>query len=286
MGFSLGGLISGAMKGVGEGMTTVAKGELENQQKELMRLTEEKDRRVAEFTDDLTRRGKIKDIEQVEPVKLAADVNRTTTIGGAETGVLVGREDALRPGKIKTAADSKTAELNVETDVTKLRGNDPNFLKAKQKLTDAGEGSAAKTTAEAARWKLGQEKGVADLRKQLSRSTDPDQRAVLTQQIQDLSGGSTKSYSDMVTAGDAFRKLAANLRAQLKDDVTLSETDQADLKQRIKLYEDQAASVLGTTVNRRLGGDAGQPGPGNPRRPAATSPAQVPPWQRDWVTPR
>ena len=288
MGFSLGGLITGAMKGVGEGYTTVAKGELENQQKlsleeKLLQMREEKDRRVAEFQDDLQRRGKIKDIEQVDPLRAQSDANRERVVGAARTEVEVGREDALRPGKIKTAVDTKTAELDVETDVTKRRGSDPTYLKSKQRITEAGEGSAARATAASASFELAQKKAVADLRTQLSKlPKDDPAREPLTQQIQDLSGGSSKSYADMVTAGDSFRKLAQSLRKDAES--ATSEAEAKAMLERAQLYEEQAAGILGSTVTKRLG--SGATAPSNGTQSVVKKPAQPKPWERNWNSPQ
>lgn len=255
----LGGLISGIMKGVGEGYATVAKGELENQQKldyqqKYLDMLEEKEKRISEHQSDVNIKGKIREIKEVDPLKTESEANRTRVVGEAETGVLAGREDALRPGKIQTAKDTALAQGEAErANLGAYAGDSSARAGVRAKASDQ-EGSAAKATAAAASFELAQKRGVADLRAKLASTTDPDTRKALQQQISDLSGGSTKSYSDMVTAGDAFRKLAANLRTQLKDDPTLSDTEQAEIKQRITLYETQAADVLGTTVERRLGG--------------------------------
>lgn len=270
MAFSLGGLLAGAMKGVGEGYSTVAKGELENQQKldyqqRYLEMLEEKEKRIAEHQSDVNIKGKIREVKEVEPLK---------------TDVEVAREDALRPGKIQTAKDVKVAEGQVERENATALGQDKGALAGMRAKAQAQHVESAGSVAQAnlANFELTQKKAQADLRKQLSTATDPDTRKSLQQQIQDLSGGSTKSYADMVTAGDAFRKLAANLRQQLKDDPTLSDTEQSEIKQRITLYETQAADVLGTTVEKRLGNSSGQ------QSVVKKQPAAAPkPWEMDWT---
>lgn len=272
MAFSLGGLIGGAMKGFGEGYSKFAEVEMDKKAKmdyaeRLIQLQEEKDKRLAEYQANLGIDTKKREIQEIDPLKTASEVNRTTAVGTAETGVLVGREGALRPGKVQTEMETGRARGIVERENLGAYANDPNARAGVRAKASDQEGPAAKTTAEAARWELGQKKAVADLRNQLSKTTKGSpERETLLQQISDLTGGSTKSYSDMVTAGDAFRKLAANLRQQLKDDPTMTEAEQADVRDRIKLYEEQAASVLGTTVSKRLGNDAPKPGdkPGKP----------------------
>ena len=120
---NIGGLIAGALKGVGEGYTAVAKGELENQQKldyqkQYLDALEQKELRLAEAQDNLTRRGKIRDLQEVEPLAAEAAASRTKIVGGAETGVLASREDALRPGRVAT----KKAETLAQGEAT--RAND------------------------------------------------------------------------------------------------------------------------------------------------------------------
>ncbi len=286
----LGGLIAGALKGAAEGYQTYAKGEMENQQKldyqtKLTQLLEEKERRVAEFQANLGVETKKREVKEVAPLQAAADVNRTRLVGAAETDVLTDREkrkiNEIDP--LKTASDAKREGALTEARGAAERKNlgayadDPGARAGVRAKAADQEGPAAKTTAAAASFELAQKKAIADLRKKLSETTDPDQRTLFDQQIRDLSGGSSKSYSDMVTAGDAFRKLADNLRRQLKDDPPDTQEEAEQIRARIRMYEDQAANVLGTTVGKRLGGDAAKPKAGAPAAPAAGAP-----WTRNW----
>lgn len=274
------------MKGAGDAYATVAKGELDNQQKldyqsKYLQMVEEKDRRIAEFNDDLTRKGKIRDIQEVDPLKIDSEVKRTEAVGKAETGVLANREDALREGKVATEKATALGRGEAERQNLADYAGDTKARAGVRAKTSDQESNSAKATAAAASFELTQKKALADLRKRLSETKDPTEREGLDQQIRDLSGGSTKSYADMVTAGDSFRKLAANLRQQLKDDPTMSEEEQADVRRRIQLYEGQAASILGTTVDKRLGGSGGgaPKTPGGPKTPTSSRA----PWERDWA---
>lgn len=254
----------------------------------LMQLEEEKQRRLAQLQADIAIETEKRKLSEVEPMARDAAVQRTKAVGGAETEVLTGRQDALRPGIIQTARDTATAQQEVqrEGEAAYAKPEGAEALKGIQVRAAASETPGQKAARElagvqinAAKFEFAQKKALGELRTTLANTADPDQRSSLQQQIQDLSGASTKSYADMVTAGDSFRKLAANLRQQLKDDVTLGEEEQKEIKQRIDLYERQAASILGTTVDRRLGGGAQTPKPGA----APAAPAK--PWERPWSQP-
>lgn len=285
MGFSLGGLISGAMKGVGEGMSTVAKGELENQQKleyqkEILRLTEEKDRRVAEFTQDLNIRGKIREINEVDPLKITSDANRARVIGGVETDVLTDRE--TRMGPIKAANEGLatgarvTAEGKAITDLSK----DKNYIAALQTISNAKEGSAAKAQAAGVMFELGQKKAIADLRTQLSKlPKDDPQREALTQRISDLSGASIKSASDVISAATNWRMMAKDLRKDAESAGTDEEREA--LRGQAQQYEQLADSIQRTIVNQRVPG-ANVPRTGGPAGARTTTPAPAAPWTRNW----
>lgn len=97
-------------------------------QKEMMSLEEKKQMRLAEFADDLAWQNKEKDLRELEPERARLRVNemklqnpvladRTTVVGKAETGVLVGRETDTRAGKVDTAKAMGIAE----TDTLKSR---------------------------------------------------------------------------------------------------------------------------------------------------------------------
>lgn len=308
---SLGGLITGALGGAAKGYTQVAEGELDKAnkldlQREISKMDEEKQLRI----DAIRRDRDVADIgrrtdaetaayERSAPARARVDASVAPIVAeGQVAGKLAGTRAAIDRGLPAAQAELKGAELkanasNVNEEARQAgaaegvkqtaRVGSPGYIAAVRKEAQAKhvDGVGAVAQANLANFELAQKKAVADLREKLAKEPkDSPAREGLTQQIQDLSGGSQKSYADMVTAGDAFRKLAANLRAQLKDDLSLTPADQEAIKERIKLYEDQAASVLGATVDKRLGGGTGQP-KGGPRKPDA---APTPPWMRDWVT--
>lgn len=250
----------------------------------LMQLEEAKAERLARLQADLAVDTKRRELTELEPLARDAAVARTTAVGQAETGVQVDRQGKMLPGVITTARESERARQAAQREGEAAYGTEEgkDALKGIKARAEASETPGQRAAREltglqinAAKFEIAQKRALGDLRTTLANTADPDQRAVLNQQIQDLSGASTKSYADMVTAGDSFRKLAANLRQQLKDDVTLAEDEQKELKQRIDLYERQAASILGTTVDRRLGAGAGKPASA---KPAGPQPGQ--PWTR------
>lgn len=294
----LGGLISAALKGAGEGYSTYAKGELENQQKleyqkQIMEMQEEKDRRIAEFTADLGVKTKKREIAEVDPLKIASDVNRTRQVGAAETDVLAnrtgvvgaaetsvlsGREDALRPGRIKTAKETALAQGEAERANAGAYANDPDARKGVQaKAQDQFvEGSGSKAQAELAKFQLTQLKAVADARTQLANEKDPVKREEISQRIQDLQlGTSTKSYSDVVTAAEGYRKMADNLRRDA-DKITDNEQERKAMLQRATEYEAQADYILRGAVGKRLPGTTAA----KPVERTSSVPAAGKPWER------
>lgn len=281
----LGGLIAGALKGAAEGYTTVAKGELENQQKldyqkQILQLTEEKDRRVAEFTADLGIKTKKREIAEIDPLKTESDANRTRVVGAAETGVLADRETQLGPIKAANEGLATGARVKAEGQALTDLSKDKNYIAALQTISNAKEGSAATAQAAAVMFELGQKKAIVDLRTQLSKlpANDP-QREALTQRISDLSGASIKSASDVISAATNWRMMAKDLR---KDAESANSDEERDaLRGQAQQYEQLADSIQRTIVNQRVPG-ANVPRTGGPAgaRPAAPAPAA--PWTRDW----
>ena len=309
----LGGLISAALKGAGEGYSTYAKGELENQQKldyqkQIMEMQEEKDRRIAEFTADLGVKTKKREIEELDPLKRASKVadtrevgaaeteiltdrtgkvgaaetnvltDRTGKVGAAETDVLTNRETALRPGKIQTAEDTALAQGRAERTNMGAYANDPNARKgARAKAQDQHvESSGSLAQAELARFQLNQVRAIADARTQLANEKDPTKREELSQRIQDLQlGTSTKSYSDVVTAAEGYRKMADNLRRDA-DKITDNEQERKAMLQRATEYEGQADYILRGAVGKRLPGSAAA----KPVESTRSVPTVGKPWER------
>lgn len=294
------GLIGAALKGASEGYATYAKGELENQQKldyakQILEMQEEKDRRVAEFTADLGVRTKKREIAEVDPLKIASDVNRTKQVGGAETevltdrtgkvgaaetDVLTNRETALRPGKIQTAEDTALAQGRAERTNMGAYANDPNARKgARAKAQDQHvESSGSVAQANLANYQLTQLRAVSDLKMQLSKlGKDDPKRDEIKQQIDDLTlGTSAKSLSDVVTSAEAYRKMADNLRRDA-DKITDNEAERKTMLQRATEYETQADVILRGAVGKRLPGSAAGTKPVESTR---SVPAVGKPWEK------
>ena len=311
----LGGLISAALKGAGEGYSTYAKGELENQQKldyqkQIMEMQEEKDRRIAEFTADLGVKTKKREIEELDPLKRASKVadtrevgaaeteiltdrtgkvgaaetnvltDRTGKVGAAETDVLTNRETALRPGKIQTAEDTALAQGRAERTNMGAYANDPNARKgARAKAQDQHvESSGSVAQANLANYQLTQLRAVSDLKMQLSKlGKDDPKRDEIKQQIDDLTlGTSAKSLSDVVTSAEAYRKMADNLRRDA-DKITDNEAERKTMLQRATEYETQADVILRGAVGKRLPGSAAGTKPVESTR---SVPAVGKPWEK------
>lgn len=186
---------------------------------------------------------------QVQQETARLDEEKKQGLIARRAEVALDTQRAGKPARDELAAEGTKNEMNKVKD----QAGDPAFVKAVKTLTDAKESSAAKAQAAAAMFDLDQKKLVANYRRVLENEADPEARKQIQQQIQDLSGGSSKSFGDVVTAGNAFRMMANNLRDQLKNDPPSTDAELNDIKQRIKLYEQQAAEILGAAVDRRMG---------------------------------
>lgn len=114
----LGGLIAGALGGAAKGYVETSQSELRKQQsldlqKQMMAMEEEKQLRMDEIRRNRDITQKKREIEEIDPLKANSDANRTRVVGRAETDVLQGREDALRPGRVATATAMGEAETGV-----------------------------------------------------------------------------------------------------------------------------------------------------------------------------
>lgn len=278
----LGGLIAGALGGAAKGYTQMAEGELQNQQRldfqrEISKMEEERLLRIDEIkrnrdVDDIGRRTSAQATADAAaaPVRAQGEAAAAPIKAQGEVAGAVAKIDAAsKAGLPQKKADYERTEFDagkgLARDKAAFQGemegttytskvNAPGYTAAKARDTAAGESSASKAAAAVSSFDLSQKKAVADLRTQLTKTKDPEDRAFIEQQIKDLSGTSTKSYGDMVTAAGHYRMLAQNLRK----DAEMANTDQerADMMDRARYYEQEADGILQTTKGLRLGKDA------------------------------
>jgi hypothetical protein len=268
------GLISGVMSGVGGAYADVAKSELEQKQKidyseRYLKMLEEIEKRVARFNQDLEIEG----------------IPKKATATAAAAPILAAGEAAAAPivatGKAAAAPILATGEAaaapivaggQVQAQIAKT--NMPGYLGSVRQESAAKESSATRAQAAATNFELGIKKDVADLRKELKNTTDPTKRSELEQQIKDLTGSlTTKSYGDMVTAAESYRKMAANLR---KDAESVLETEERQaLLDRAQIYEREADVILQATKGQRLPGSTSQP-TAAAKPPASSKPLILP----------
>lgn len=256
------GLISGALGGAAKGYTQYAETELVKQQeldlrKQMLDAEEEKLLRI----DEVKRNRDIADVPRLAKAEAEGQVAMTSTPGYLNS--LAQRTSATESSATKASAAATNYELDRARQANTIRDQlsqteDPQQRAALQRrlddLTGAFDSPATRINYQTSAFELGQATALGDLRLQLARSTDPDERAVLQQAISDLSGTSTtRSYSDMVTAAGHYRMLAQNLR---KDADTLAESDEErrTMLERAYNYEREADSILQMTKDKRLGG--------------------------------
>lgn len=286
----LGGLIAGALKGAGEGYATYAKGEMENQQRldyatKILELQEQKELRVDEIRRGRDFADKKRDIEELDPMRIQSKVSETKAVGAAQTGVEVAREGELGPVKTANAVAQATAlgpvqatnegllvgaRTEAERKGQAAYGQDRQAREGVRARARDQHVESAGSAAQAglAQFQLTELRAQSDLRKRLSQETDPAKRDALRTQLQDLTiGSSSRSYSDVVTAGDAYRKMADNLRRDAEKNAG-SEEERQTLLRRAEDYEQQADYILRGAVGSRLPG-----GPKPKTDPSAPLPA-------------
>lgn len=243
---SFAGLISGVMGGAAKGYSDYAELNMKKQaetdmQKELLKAREEMELRV----DEVKRGRDISDIGARTDAETNAYVKNAPLKAQADASVA--------PIKAQGEADAAPIKAKGEAAAQVTKTNTPGYLKSVSSEAKAKhiESAGSLAQAELARFELTNKRAVTDLRTQLSKTTDPAARDDLTTRINDLSGNTTKSYSDMVTAAQNYRLLAQNLR---KDAETATdESERKSILDRAMYYETESDSILQSTKGKRLG---------------------------------
>jgi len=261
------GLIAAALSGFGKALSTTGEMEAKKQnemdlKKQLLDMESEKRLREDEITRGrafeydrkkltelapLERGNKVAEAEALLPTKVA----EKTAVGEAETGVMVKREDALRPGVLKT--EEAKNKLALDKDEQKARrdaeilidlGNNKSYTSALQKITDAKSSSAEKTNAAASLYKMQNEKALGDLRTELSKLPDTpenaDRRASIRQQLSDLKDSKVGSYADVASLANSYL-VASNT---ILRNGTGTEEELAEAKRLRDLGERLGSSVI------------------------------------------
>lgn len=246
---SLGGLIGSVMKPAAEAGAKYAEKRVDlDIKKELMDAEEQK-------------------LLRIDEIKRQRDISDIPARGEAETGVMVEREDALRPSKIKTEEETTLARGKAERTNLTAYGTDAGARAGARAKASDSESSGTKAQGALANFKLTQERALAELRTELKDTKDPTRRAEIEQQLKDLNGSlTTKSYSDMVTAAESYRKMAANLRKDAEDLIEEpGSTEKEELLSRARTYEEEANAILQAAKNKRLSGST-PPNTGKPSK--------------------
>lgn len=263
MSLGLAGLISGVMGGAARGYTQVAEGEMRKQQeldlrKQMLEAEEEKQLRIDEIKRNRDRADKDYELspEHIEKVGAADRMkSEITARNRRDNAPLAAEADAAELDAGATNVKRKATlegEAAAAGQVAKM--NTPGYQSALRQEADAKESSATRAAAAESSFDLSQKKALADLRKQLAEATDPGQRDALEQAISDMSGATTKSYSDMVTAAGHFRMLAQNLR---KDAENMAPQDADATLARAQGYEDDAVTLMRQVASKRGVGTSG-----------------------------
>jgi hypothetical protein len=253
---SIAGLIGQAMGGAAKGYGEYARQRMDiDLKKEMMDAEEAKQLRI----DAIRRERDLADIPKKAKAETDAYATNLPTRAAADAAAA-----PVRAGGEAAAQVKKT-----ET---------PGYLGSVTKETSAKETSGSRAQGAAASYQLGRAQRVDALRDELVKTDDENRRQEIQRQITDLSPGSTRSYSDMVTAANNYRMMAQNLRKDAE--AALTEEDRVDILDRARRYEMEADSILRTTTSRRLGNRQDGQGQGQ----AAAAPKGKP-WERQWSTP-
>jgi len=171
-------------------------------------------------------------------------------------------EDALKNAPIQAKASTILAQQAARDAVEVIKT--PGYLDAVRSKAKAGYVDSAASLASAATsaFDLGIRKDLNALQTSLSKETDPAKREDLQQQIRDLSGNSTKSFSDVVAMGNGYAKLAGHLRTEANG--TLDPDEKKSLNAQAEQYEAAADSVFKGVKEKRLPGGGPAPKPGAP----------------------
>lgn len=148
-------------------------------QKELLDLEEAKQTRLAKLQSDLNFETEKRKITELAPLQTAAEVDRALQ---------------LRPIQIDTAKQTREAEMGVETDVTKARGQDKGYLNAVTALQNAKTSPLEKVQTALGQINLDNAKRVEALRSEFGKSTDTDRKNSIREEIQLLTGKDNDNF--------------------------------------------------------------------------------------------
>jgi hypothetical protein len=278
--------VAGGLKGGADAYSVGAKSEFDNNQKvdlskQLLDMEEQMKLRV----DEITRGRNIKDVGELAkanaaaapitavgavnaqaasadavkttglPDKLAANkvagINAESTAGVPEAEAAL-KTKQLAAGKANVVESANQAGTAAASELTSKVGT-KGYIGALTSETNAKESSGSKAQGALANFTLTNAKVLQDARTLLSKSTDPDERASLTQTISDLSGASTKSFGDVASAARNWVTMAQNLR---KDAEMATPEDAKDLLKTAKDYENSADALLKSVAEKRLPGSS------------------------------
>lgn len=264
-----GGLIAGALKGGADAYGQVAKTEYESGKKldlakQMSDMEEQKQLRI----DEITRNRNLADVPRMAQAKAdAAPIEARGAVAGRvatatalkdsnvpalEAGVKLDAYNAeapLRAGqraeKVLDVTAETTARGNAETGVITARNSDPEYIKGVKAFTAASHFFGPQDALATEQLKKLQQ--VSGLQATLAKTTDPDAREQLIQQIGDLTG-STKSQNELRTAyvqtekakATAFKTLSDPMateeaRSQAEDSLTALEQLSGQLKKQLNI---------------------------------------------------
>lgn len=244
------GLIAGVMGGAAKGYTQYANQRQEiDLKKEMMEAEQDMRNRADELRRERDRADKMRDIQEIDPLKAASEANRKRVVGAAETDVLAGREDALRPGK----AETKKAEILAAGDATRANdaayASDPSARAGVRARTTDSESSSSKVSAAA--------------------TSDRNNREQLEFERGNKARDAAARYHDAVARGDEAEAQAARLESiRLGADPASAKkgalkVTEDDLGRKILVHEDDKGNVTRVDTGNlpAYGGKGSMPAP-------------------------
>ena len=226
-------------------------------------------------TNSVLKRGEAE--SNLENAPIIAAANSVLKRGEAESTLenaptIAAAQSILSRSQAQNALDNAPIQAKASTILARSAARDavevintPGYLDAVRAKAKAGYVDSAASLASAATsaFDLGIRKDLNALQTSLSKENDPAKREDLQQQIRDLSGNSTKSFSDVVAMGNGYAKLAGHLRTEANG--TLDPDEKKSLNAQAEQYEAAADSVFKGVKEKRLPGGGGPtPKPGAP----------------------
>lgn len=253
---NMGGIIAGAIGGGAQAAQGMAQQQLQDESKlnlaqKFSDIDEMRQQRVAESNAKLERQGyknKLQDTEDFTQSNFSNQLERTKQTKQADADIDL---------------ETSKKKLAIETDEVKKRGGDKSYLDALRGIASANripESSLSNAQAALARFELENKQEMLAARKLMS-SDDPVKQEEGKKKLAALTYATNRSDSDIVGGAKVYEGLAKAAMSELESpdylmmkDGPEKEARKAEIMGRTKMYNQNAAALLGGMADRRGAG--------------------------------